>query len=89
MHITPKTAGVLHITGIVYSVVLQPTSDSNDSVSIYGHTLLSPQGMRVITTKDQKTAPVYLPDYRLQLVAVNDAPRLKVRGFAPVLMEIY
>ena len=71
-------AGELHVTGIMYSVHLAPTTERAEGVSISGYITLNPQSMKIISSKGRKDSFGYAPDYRLQLVAVEDAPRLKV-----------
>lgn len=70
--------GEIHISGIRYTVSPPPATETAENINITGHTVLSPQGMRIVSRKDLSTVPAYLPDYRLQLSAVNNAPRLKV-----------
>lgn len=80
LHITPKLAGELHITGIKYTVVLQPANEGADKITITGYTNLNPRGMRVLS-KEPKLEPQYASDYRLQLAVVDSAPCLKVRAY--------
>lgn len=75
MDIIPKRAGDLKITGIKYTVVLQPSNEGADNIIITGYTNLNPRGMRVVSKEPE---PKYAPDHRLDLIVVDNAPCLKV-----------
>lgn len=77
--------GELHITGIMYTVALQSLNEGTESISITGHTLLKPKGMRVVSTKNHTAESAYLSDYRLQFTAVDNVPRLKVQIYIKFL----
>lgn len=74
-------AGELHITGIKYTVHLASASEGAEGICITGNVTLNPRGMKIVSLKEKKEDSKYADDYRLQLVAVEDAPRLKVRTF--------
>ncbi|XP_065215797.1 trafficking protein particle complex subunit 8 [Planococcus citri] len=77
LHITPKSPGELHISGIKYTVILQPSNEGADTISITGYTTLNPKGMKIIT-KEPKAEPQYAPDYRLQFTVADSAPCLQI-----------
>lgn len=78
LNIIPRAVGELHVAGICYSVLLTPTVDGGETLSVTGYQNLKPQSAVKTQPELRKSSTGSLPDYRLQFNVIDSAPCLRV-----------